>query len=145
LPLYQQTLRDSPSFLPAILGLGSIRAASHDATLRNGQEAVGLATEACRLAGNRDPRALDLLGAACAEAGRFSEAVSASQQALGLARSAGNHGYAQAIAHRLGLYGKGQPFRDSGLWIARGSESLSQDGEPLGVSSSAGPSGGPGD
>jgi tetratricopeptide (TPR) repeat protein len=70
-PFHEQALGHEPDLLPA---------------LRNGAEAVSLATRACEVTGYRDRRALDHLAAAAAESGQFAEAVRAAEQALTLAR-----------------------------------------------------------
>jgi len=54
---------------------------------------------------------LDALAAACAEAGKFPEAVAAATKAAALARPRQGP-LAQAIQRRLKLYKAGKPYRE---------------------------------
>lgn len=78
---------DSPRMLDELAWLF----ATHpDPRMRDGREAVRLAERACILTDRRLPALLDTLAAAHAEAGNFSRAVSTAEEALALARSAGD-------------------------------------------------------
>ena len=66
-----------------------IRATHEDGSIRNAGEAIRYASQACELTGSAQPRPLDALAAAYAEAGRFSDAVATARKALALAESAG--------------------------------------------------------
>jgi uncharacterized protein with LGFP repeats len=59
------------------------------------------------------PELFDVLAAAYAESGQFTEAVAAAQKALTLAIAQANQPLADAIRTRLSLYQAGSPFRDS--------------------------------
>ena len=105
---YETALRLQPD-LPEILGnLGWIRATHPQGRFRDGAEAVRLAQRACELTGRRDPRYLDLLAAAYAEAGRFPEAVAAARQAADTAAALGRDSQAAAIRERLRLFEAGK-------------------------------------
>jgi tetratricopeptide (TPR) repeat protein len=82
-----------------------------NAALRNGARAVKLA-EACRKNPGELPEILilDVLAAAYAEAGRFQEAVKTGERALALEK-AGQVSPLQGLDSRVGLYRKGQAFR----------------------------------
>ncbi len=107
----RRALAEDPDFVPAILDLASLRAMSKDAALRDGKEAIRLATRACELTRYEDPEALDVLGAAYAEAGRFTEAVSTAQRALRIAHAGRNQALADAIQQRIRFYKQRVPFR----------------------------------
>jgi tetratricopeptide (TPR) repeat protein len=82
--------------------------------LRDGGEAVRLAEEASAATGGRLPEALDVLAAAYAEAGRFSDAVETARRALSLAQARPGGGeLAGRLAARLTLYEAGQPYREA--------------------------------
>ncbi|MFH0981956.1 MAG: tetratricopeptide repeat protein [Planctomycetota bacterium] len=81
--------------------------------VRNGQEAVKLAEQALRL-GGAQVATLDTLAAACAEVGRFDEAIEMAQGALELARQRGTAATAEAISARLSQYRRGQAYREAG-------------------------------
>jgi tetratricopeptide (TPR) repeat protein len=87
-----------------------IRATSSDASVRNGQAAL---VTAQRLTGEdpNDMMALDVLGAALAEMGRFAEAVGVAERMLGVARGHGDIAGEQRAATRLRAYRAGQPWR----------------------------------
>jgi hypothetical protein len=55
---------------------------------------------------------LDVLAAAFAEAGRFSEAAEMARKALALARQRKKQALAAEIQSRIALYSAGTPFRD---------------------------------
>ncbi len=81
------------------------------AGVRDGAAAVALAESLTQGPGGGDPRLLDLLAAAYAEAGRFTDAVETARRAATLARQAGQGGLAADIGKRLQLYSQGKPFR----------------------------------
>ena len=112
-PHYQQAMQTDRSFLPAILGLATIRATSPQSSLRNGLEAVALARKACEQTHRQDSRALGCLAAALAESGRFDEAISVAQEALRIARDSSDHDLSEALGQQLKLYMQHQPFRYS--------------------------------
>ncbi|NQT17002.1 MAG: tetratricopeptide repeat protein, partial [Planctomycetes bacterium] len=106
-----RTLEESPDFLPALVSLALVRATSPDDSLRDGREAVELATRACVLTRNEHPEALHALAAAYAEAGRFPEAIATAETAVRLARSVGNEGLAAALERPIESYRRGRPLR----------------------------------
>ena len=87
-------------------------ATTPDPALRNGPEAVALATRAEELAPAGDPIVLDTLAAAYAETGQFVEAVTIANRALDLAVERRDESLANAIRTRILLYEKNAPFRD---------------------------------
>ena len=100
--------------LPAFLDLGGQRllATQPEAQFRNGPEAVRLAAHAVALTKTNNPGALDTLGAAYAEAGRFPEAAATAQTAAELAAAAGQAPLAAEIQKRRQAYQARQPFRE---------------------------------
>jgi len=80
---------------------------------RRGEEAVRMAAAANQMTGGQVPVVLDVLAAALAAAGRFSEAVQVSEQALALARAAGNDEWVARIEPHL------ESFRDRRVWVER--------------------------
>ncbi len=55
------------------------------------------------------------LGAAYAEAGRFTDAVQAAEKAVDLADAGGETQFAMVNRHLLGLYQKGEPFHEPAM------------------------------
>jgi Flp pilus assembly protein TadD len=83
--------------------------------VRNGPEAVRLAEHACAVTSRGSPELLDTLAAAYAEAGRFPEAINAAQEAIALARTAGNEAAVNQAENMLGFFQSGRPFREDTL------------------------------
>jgi tetratricopeptide (TPR) repeat protein len=111
IPQYQQALQINPAD-PAIQNkLAWLLATAPQASLRNGVKAVELARQANLLTGGENPVILHTLAAACAEAGRFSEAVETAQHALRLAESQTNTALAGTLQEELKLYQAGSPLR----------------------------------
>ena len=80
--------------------------------MRDGEEAIRLASAACEATRYGDARYLDTLGAAYAEAGRFEEAVRTARR--GADRVSGNILLAGEIRKRIDLYSRGKPFHRTG-------------------------------
>lgn len=105
-------LKAHSDFIPALIGLAHLRATCPEDAWRNGAEAVEKASRAVALEDGRNPFALDTLAAAYAEAGRFAEAVSTAQRAIGLLeRSPVPPEVIADCRQRLALYTAGQPYR----------------------------------
>jgi Flp pilus assembly protein TadD len=105
---YRRALEIDPASAEAADRLAWILATDREATIRNGQEAVRLARQACEATGHRRPEPLDTLAAALAETGQFEHAVGAARQALALAPEV-NPRLVKPIQERLHLYETGKP------------------------------------
>ena len=90
-----------------LMKLGWIRATAKEPSLRDPDQALQLAEEAAELTENRDPAALDVLGAAYASLGRFDRAIDAAEAALARSSSAPSRA---AIGARLALYRARRPY-----------------------------------
>jgi hypothetical protein len=84
-------------------------ATSDSPEIRNGTNAVRLATEAVAATQRKNPGYLDTLAAAYAETQRFDTAVAAQLEAMGLLR---NEQEQRDYASRLRLYQAHQPCRE---------------------------------
>ena len=105
-------LQIKADYVPAMVSLAWIYAtASGEVGTQHAAEAVRLAEQACRISGWKQSRLLDTLAAAYANAGRFEEAVKADEEALSIAKVAGENNFADSIRARIDLYKKGSPFR----------------------------------
>jgi Tfp pilus assembly protein PilF len=107
---FQQAVQIGPADPAAQNNLAWLLAACPEASLRNGARAVELARQANALTGGKNPIILHTLAAACAEAGRFSEAVETAQRALRLAGEQSNTGLAGQLQLELKLYRAGSPY-----------------------------------
>jgi hypothetical protein len=83
-----------------------------DGSLRDGAEVVRLAERASQLTKREMPSVLLTLGAAYAEAGRFSDAVACAQLAEKLAIETNRKSVAQRAAQLLDRFRASQPFRE---------------------------------
>ena len=91
--------------------LADVLATAAERKSRNGPTAVRLAEEANRLTKFNQPNMLDTLAAGYAAAGRFPEAIRASQKAMDLAQRSGKPELTKKIATSLRLYRAGLPYR----------------------------------
>jgi tetratricopeptide (TPR) repeat protein len=109
---WEQALRSRPNYAEAENNLAWLLATLAPAEGGDPVRAVTLAERACELTNNRVAGYLDTLAAAYAAAGRFNNAIATAQNAIGLARSAGQTQIASEIETRLELYRAGHPYRE---------------------------------
>ncbi|HEY1901447.1 MAG TPA: tetratricopeptide repeat protein [Terracidiphilus sp.] len=110
LAVWHKALTLQPKNVTALVGAARILASTADTALRNGTEAVTLASEANDLTSDSDPIVLDALGAAYAEAGQFPQALTFANRALELAVGKGDSSMADAIRYRISLYTARTPY-----------------------------------
>jgi tetratricopeptide (TPR) repeat protein len=108
---YQKALQIEPADTATQNNLAWLLATGPEASLRNGDKAVELATQANTLTGGENPVILHTLAAAYAEAGRFGDAVQSAQKAIELARAAGQQEMAAHLEDELKRYEAGLPLR----------------------------------
>lgn len=108
---WQKTLELQPKNLNAHCYLAWIFATFPDDSIRNGTRAVALAERALQLSGERDPRIYQLLAAAYAESGLFSQAIEIAERGSGLAAGEGNLALANTLEANLDLYRRNIPLR----------------------------------
>ena len=108
----REAVRLKPDWLEALNNLAWLLATQPDARLRNGPEAVCLASHAVQLTRTNNPGTLDTLAAAYAEAGHYPAAAEAAQKAMNLAEAAGQKELAAVIRVRWQSYQAGKPFRE---------------------------------
>jgi tetratricopeptide (TPR) repeat protein len=100
---------EHPQTLISRNDLAWILATCPDAKLRNGSEAMALATNVCELSQWSDASCLETLAAAQAEAGLFDAAVKHQQQAIDLAKA--DKVDVKDLESRLSLYQRHKPYR----------------------------------
>jgi Flp pilus assembly protein TadD len=105
---FHQAERQSPNEFSLYNDYAWILATSASSAIRNGPEAVRLATKACELTRWTHASCVDTLAAACAEAGDFSSAVKWQTQAMALEKN-GKSTLSNASL-RLALYHKKQAY-----------------------------------
>ncbi|HTU19606.1 MAG TPA: tetratricopeptide repeat protein [Gemmataceae bacterium] len=108
---YQKALRLDPTWPRGCLQRAWLQATDPDPLRRRGDLAVINAEKVGQALGDQNALLLDVVAAAYAEAGRYSDAVVAAEKALDRARANGQTRLESAIAKRLQLYKQGRPFR----------------------------------
>jgi tetratricopeptide (TPR) repeat protein len=88
-----------------------LKATSADDAKRNGAVALVLAREVCQASDGGEPRYLDTLAAALAEAGNFKEAITTARRAVEAAEQNQKKDLADAIRKRLIPYEHRKPYR----------------------------------
>jgi tetratricopeptide (TPR) repeat protein len=109
---WREALRVQPDYLAALNEAAHVLAASSEASVRNGGEAVRLAERAVTLSGGHDAIYLETLAAAYAEAGRFDDAVATARRALEIATPQNQPQLRETLASRLLLYEARKPYRE---------------------------------
>ncbi len=109
---YREALRLNPNLAGVLNNLALTLAASADAGVRNGAEAVRLAQRACELSHYGEPSFIGTLAAAYAECGHFPEAVAAGEKAEQLATMAGQAALAARNRQLLELYRAGKSYHE---------------------------------
>jgi Flp pilus assembly protein TadD len=107
---YRRALQMDPRSVKFQNHLAWVLATVSSPTLRDGRQAVELAEQANQLAGGKDPVILRTLAAACAEAGRFDDAVRNAQKARELAQAAGQSDLVRQLDGQLKFYTARLPF-----------------------------------
>ncbi len=98
---FSRTLQLDPNFVPALISLALIRATNAEESLRDGPQALELATRACALTRQQNPEALYALSSAYAETGRMTEAIAVAETAMQFAQATGNTNLVAAIRQSL--------------------------------------------
>jgi tetratricopeptide (TPR) repeat protein len=111
LGVYDALLAANPDDVETLRGAAWIRATAADPRLRDGAEAVRLAERASARSSQPSAVIERTLAAAYAEAGRFPEAIRASERALALANAAQATGEVAHDAEEGRLYRSGKPLR----------------------------------
>jgi len=110
---FRRALKLAPDSVQALAELASILATSGDPALRNGQEAVELATRASELTHHKDPSIQLVLSEAYAETGRFGDAIFLAERVLEMAAAHKAQALVGAARSHLESYRRGDPFRQS--------------------------------
>ena len=111
---YRGALQIRPDFAPALDSLAWVLATSRDATVRDGAQAVALATRAEQTSAGRNPKFMATLAGAYAEIGRFPEAVAIAERALLQATTQRKVALATRLQSQVALYRKGLPYHETG-------------------------------
>ncbi len=110
---YQKVLQIKPDSPYVLNNLAWLLATCPDAHIRDGVQAVKYAGRACELTRYGVAPFVGTLAAACAEAGRYDEAIAAAQKACALAAAAGEEELLEKNRKLLALYQAHQPYREA--------------------------------
>jgi tetratricopeptide (TPR) repeat protein len=108
---YLRARQMSPRDDAILNGMAWMKATCPDKSIRNGREAVEIATRSCEFRKWSDWNSLDTLAAAWAESGNYGQAVKFEKEALRLNQTP--PGFETKMQQRLTLYQAQTPFRES--------------------------------
>jgi Flp pilus assembly protein TadD len=109
---FRKVISVKPNSPEPLNNLAWILATASDDSVRDGNEAVRNAETACRLTAFKQSAMVSTLAAAYAEAGRFSEAVTAAELAMKLANASGETRFAYINSQLLPLYRAGIAYHE---------------------------------
>ena len=107
----EKALEIDPGHMNAEVNLSWVLATALEGSTRNGARAVQLAEDVAHRVGHPNAIVLRTLAAAYAETGRFSEAIETAQEAIAIAKPAGNDGLAADLERNIAAYRLNQPIR----------------------------------
>jgi tetratricopeptide (TPR) repeat protein/thiol-disulfide isomerase/thioredoxin len=110
--LYEALLEERPEAPTLTHRLAWTLATTEGRSAEEIARALSLAQRLGEWTQRQDPRALDVLAAAHAQAGEFDLALPEAQRALRLARATGEERLAKAMIERLEVYGAQRPWRE---------------------------------
>jgi tetratricopeptide (TPR) repeat protein len=113
---YRQALRLHPNYPVFLADLAWMLSTTPDERFRKPEEAGRLAEEACRRSEYREARPLQVLAAALAGQGRYSDATSTAKRALQAAEHSGQTDLAAQIQEQLRSYEQGKIFRPGAVF-----------------------------
>jgi tetratricopeptide (TPR) repeat protein len=113
IPHFHDALKIEPDNLQMLIYVACLLAADENPQVRNGSEALALASRANQLTGNAQSVSLDTLAMALAETKHFDEAIQTEMQAIQFAEAAGQKDDVSLMEQRLKLYTNHQPYRES--------------------------------
>jgi tetratricopeptide (TPR) repeat protein len=105
----------NPKLLIAANSLAWILSTHPNPRFRNGAEAVEVAQRAVEFTKEKDFNALEILAAAYAEAGKFSEAIKSAKKGIEVASAAGEREISAQLAAQIESYQFYRPLRDNSM------------------------------
>jgi tetratricopeptide (TPR) repeat protein len=110
---YRSALEYNANCVEALNNSAWLLATAPNPRLRDGKTAVTLASRACELTDYKQPFFIGTLAAACAEAGRFDDAIATARKAKAMALSQGQIQIAGRDQQLIELYQAGKPFHET--------------------------------
>lgn len=112
---YEASLAVDPHSVLTLNKLAWILSTSPDASLRNASRAIELARKADQYSNGKNPTVDRTMAAACAESGRFDEAIETANRAARVADALGQHSLANKLEEDVDLYQQRSALRDFNL------------------------------
>jgi Flp pilus assembly protein TadD len=116
---FREAVRLKPDYVEALNNVAWILATDREEAVRNGTEAVRLATRACVLTDYKEATVMGTLAAAYAEAGSLAEAVETAQKTCELALATGKKEAADTARARLKFYQAGKPYHEGSIDVTQ--------------------------
>ena len=113
-PYLHECLAAHPQFERPARRLAWIHATSSNESLLDGERALQILAEHCQVEESGSPLVWDTYAAALARVGRFDEATTAAERAMGLAAEANREELREKIAQRLASYSAGHRWQQTG-------------------------------
>lgn len=110
--VYQEVLSRHPDSVVAMIGIARVRGSDPNPANRKAEEALEYAKRAVRATGGENALALDVLGAAYAEAGDFDKAVACAELALAAAQKTAEAPPTAELQRRLERYRRHEAYRE---------------------------------
>jgi tetratricopeptide (TPR) repeat protein len=107
---YRAAIKASPDYDAALNDLAWMWVTEGDPQRAHLAEAISLARRACDLTRGSNATYLETLGAALSEAGRFPEAIEATERAIAVATSQGSQDVVAQLRKRLAMYRAGRSY-----------------------------------
>jgi tetratricopeptide (TPR) repeat protein len=108
---WRKSIELKPDFIEALNNLAWVLATFPDDKLRSGAESLALAKQAMQFSNARDVSIFRTLAAACAETGRFTEAIDIAERGFLLAKQNENSALADIFERDLASYRSATPIR----------------------------------
>jgi tetratricopeptide (TPR) repeat protein len=108
---FREGLRLAPDSVELLESLAYLLSTHPEQSVRNGTAAVSFAREALRLSAGASPRSMNVLAAALAERGDYSEAIDVQKASISLLGTNAPHLILEELRKNLRLYESRQPLR----------------------------------
>jgi protein O-mannosyl-transferase len=112
---FREALRLKQNYVLAMNNLAWVLATHESKEVRNGAEAVSLATRACVLTTYKEPRVTGTLAVAYAETGQFDKAIEMGERTRELALASSDKHLADEAMARLELFRAGKPYHETSV------------------------------
>jgi tetratricopeptide (TPR) repeat protein len=112
---YRAAIKANPDYDAALNDLAWMWLTEGDPQRKHLAEAITLARRACDFTHDSNVAYLETLGAALSEAGRFSEAIAATERAIAVATSQGSQDVVAKLRKRLAMYRTERSFSGQSL------------------------------